>query len=48
MRTLFENKKNLKTRKKRVPGSRREKLMDVEKLLDEDLDGEGEGRKFSE
>ena len=32
---------------KRIPGSRRERPMDVEKLLDETLDNKGQGGKFS-
>jgi len=47
-RHCFENlKKNLKTRKKRIPGSRWKRTMDAEKLLDEALDSKGRG-KFSE
>ena len=46
---MFENlKKNLKIGKKRIPGFRRKRPMDAEKLLDKALDGKGQGGKFSE
>jgi len=47
-RHCFENlKKNLKMREKRIPSFRGKRTMDAEKLLDEALDGKGQGGKFS-
>ena len=42
----FLEAKNLKTRRKRIPGSRQERTMDAERLLDEALDEECQEENF--